>query len=101
MNIGDALCGTFDITQGPIKASYGETIACYQAKVQESGKYTVMEYLTPGYSTPDAKLRRSSFLQENYHFAVLPAIASFTPSSGAPSGQQLSITGTGFSNNAS
>jgi hypothetical protein len=101
MNIGNALCGRFDIIQGPIQASSSDTISCHQAQVQEAGKYKVLEYLTPGYSTPDAKLRRSSLLQENYHFAVLPAIYSFTPNSGAPAGQQLTINGTGFSTNAS
>jgi len=45
----------------------------------------------------DPKLRRSSILQESYHFAVLPAIKSFTPNSGALAGQKLSIQGTGFS----
>ena len=60
-----------------------------------------MEYLTPGYSTPDPKLRRSSFLQENFHFAVLPAVYSLTPSSGGLAGQTININGTGFSNNAS
>ncbi len=101
MNIGDALCGIFDIVQGPIKADSSDTIACYQAQIQEAGKYTVMEYLRPGYSTPSPRLRRSSLLQENYHFAVLPAIYSLTPNSGALSGQQLSINGSGFSTNAS
>ena len=101
MNIGDALCGRFDIVQGPISASAYETISCHQAWVQEGGKYQVVEYLTPGYSTPGAKLRRSSFLQENYHFAVLPAVYSLTPSSGGLAGQTININGTGFSNNAS
>lgn len=101
MNIGNALCGRFDIVQGPISASNSDTISCHQALVQEGGKYQVVEYLTPGYSNPDHKLRRSSFLQENFHFAVLPAIYSLTPNSGALAGQTVNINGTGFSNNAS
>lgn len=101
MNIGNALCGRFDIVQGPISANSQDTISCHQALVQEGGKYQVVEYLTPGYSTPYAKLRRSSFLQENFHFAVLPAVYSFTPNSGAPAGQQLTINGSGFSTNSS
>lgn len=101
MNIGNALCGLFDIVQGPISANSGDTIKCKQALIQEAGKYQVKEYLTPGYSTPDPKLRRSSFLQENFHFAVLPALYSFTPNSGAPAGQKLSINGSGFSTDSS
>lgn len=101
MNIGNALCGRFDIVQGPISATSSDTISCHQASVQEGGKYQVVEYLTPGYSNPDPKLRRSSLLQENYHFAVLPAIYSFTPKSGGLAGQTININGTGFSNNAS
>ena len=101
MNIGNALCGRFDIVQGPISANNQDTISCWQASVQEAGKYQVKEYLTPGYSTADPKLRRSSFLQENYHFAVLPAVYSFTPNSGAAAGQQISINGSGFTTNSS
>lgn len=101
MSIGNALCGRFDIVQGPISANSSDTISCYQALVQEGGKYQVVEYLTPGYSTPDAKLRRSSFLQENFHFAVLPAVYSLTPDKGGLSGQTININGTGFSTNSS
>jgi hypothetical protein len=97
MKIGDTLCGRFDIVQGPISATAGATISCRQALVQRGGKYLVEEYLTPGYSMPDARLRRSSILQEHYHYAVLPAIKTFSPNSGSPAGQKLSIQGTGFS----
>jgi hypothetical protein len=59
----------------------------------------VQEYLTPGYSTPSDHLQRSSFKQEYFNFVVLPSVSSFTPTSGSLAGQQLTITGTGFSTN--
>lgn len=34
MNIGNALCGRFDIVQGPINANGGDTISCRQASIQ-------------------------------------------------------------------
>lgn len=97
MKIGDTLCGRFDIVQASISATSGDIISCRQASIQRGGKYFVEEYLTPGYSIADPRLRRSSILPEAYHYAVLPAIKSFSPNSGSLAGQKLSIQGTGFS----
>ncbi len=62
MYIGDSQCSRFDILQGPISANSGATISCYQAKIQQAGKYQIKEYVVPGYSVPGYLLRRSSFL---------------------------------------
>lgn len=42
MLIGDSQCSRFDIAQGPIQQNSGDTISCYQAKVQQAGKYQVL-----------------------------------------------------------
>jgi len=63
MLIGDTQSGRFDIVQGPIQPNGYDTISCTQALVQEAGKYTVKEHLTPGYSTPSFLLRRSSLMK--------------------------------------
>lgn len=97
MLIGDTQCGRFDILEGPINPNWGAFITCKQALLQEAGKYQVSELLVPGYSNPDSHLRRSSFLQENYHFAVLPSITGLSAHMGAAAGNRITISGTGFS----
>jgi hypothetical protein len=101
MQVGSTQCGRFDILEGPIAASSPATISCHQASQQEAGKYSVAEYVTPGKSLPSFFLRRTSFLSEYFNFAVLPAVQSVTPASGTYSGQTITITGAGFSTNAS
>lgn len=46
-------------------------------------------------------MRRTSFLNENYYYAVLPGVISVSPSIGTYSGNTLTITGRGFSNHPS
>jgi len=99
MLVGDMQCSRFDIKEGPIQANNYETISCKLAPVQEAGKYSVREYVVPGYSTPAFFMRRSSFLRENYHFALLSSVSSVFPKSGFIGGQILTISGTGFSTN--
>lgn len=101
MLIGDTQCGRFDINQGPLSANMVGTISCNQAKIQEAGKYKVSEYLKPGYSAPGFKLRRTSNINEDFHYSVLPSISQINPSSGSVAGQQLTISGTGFSTDPS
>jgi hypothetical protein len=101
MRIGDSQCSRFDILQGPISASSGDTISCNSASVQEAKKYSVEEHVVPGYSAPGYQLRRTSFLNENFHFVVLPAISSITPNYGAEFGQRITISGSGFTQNSS
>lgn len=101
MLIGDSQCSRFDITQGPIQANSGDTISCYQAKIQQGGKYQVEETVVPGKSAAAFRLRRSSFLNENFHFTVLPEIKTITPNYGAEFGQRIKIQGSGFTSTTS
>lgn len=44
-------------------------------------------------------MQRSSLNGEYFEHTILPAVSSISPNSGALQGQQLTITGSGFSNN--
>ena len=102
MLIGNYQCGRFDILQGPLSNGDAlDTVSCNSAQLQEAGKYSVTEWVVPGYSMPSYLLRRASFLNENYHYAVLPGINNISPNSGAVAGQKITITGSGFSANSS
>jgi len=97
MNIGDEICNVFDIGQADINPNAPSIINCKSSYLKKAGKYAVSEYLTPGNSAAYFKLRRTSFLDENYNFVVLPNITSISPNSGAVGGQILTIKGSGFS----
>lgn len=97
MLVGSECCDRFDIAQPAINPNWYATINCTSSYKQEAGKYLVYELLTPGISTSVPSLQRTSFLQENYNFVVLPNITKISPQSGAIGGQQIIIIGSGFS----
>jgi len=73
---------------------------CKQANLQEAGKYNVSEHVTAGWALTTWPMQRASLQSEYYHHTVLPAISSFGPTQGGLAGQDLVITGTGFSTNS-
>ena len=58
----------------------------------------VEEHVTSGYAQTHWKMQKTSDSGEIYEHTVLPLVESVTPNEGLVGGQDISITGKGFSN---
>lgn len=89
----------FDITQNQITFNTYTRVMCNQAPQQEAGKYNVSEHVTVGWAQTLWTMQRASLKAEYYQHTVLPAVANLNPNQGGLAGQDLVISGSGFSNN--
>lgn len=97
--VGTELCDYFDIVQDTVPYGSRARMMCYQSKVQEAGLYNVSEHVVAGWSQKSPSLRKASLSNIYYEHTVLPAISKVSSNQGSIHGQQLVISGTGFSNN--
>ena len=94
MYIGNELCGLFDMDQN-FSPSH---VKCMQAREQEAGRYNVTEHTSIGVASKDFRLRKTSLsVGEYYEHSVLPTVSQISPNEGLVTGQDVVITGTGFS----
>jgi hypothetical protein len=98
--LGNDICSRFDIEQASIGANSYANLNCIQSHQQEGNKYNVSEQVVPGFAEHYFFLRRSSLISSEYfEFASLPTVTAVSPNFGNNGGQNLTITGTGFSLN--
>lgn len=96
--IGEELCGMFDILQDTISQNSQSRVQCVQADLQEAGKYSITEKVAVGTADNYYYMKKASLSDEDYEHTVLPGVQSVSPNSGLSGGQDITITGTGFSN---
>ena len=99
--IGDSLCSMFDISQSYINYNGYKTVKCDQAALQEAGRYMVKEHVIAGYAKKSYKMLKTENIGLDYEHTVLAAIDSISTHEGLIRGQDITITGTGFSANPS
>lgn len=98
LKLGGDLCSRFDVFQDAIDANSNQYVKCMESSAQVAGKYVVSEKVTPGRAINNPNLQRASLDGgEYYEFAVLPTVTSVSPNNGNLGGQNITISGTGFS----
>jgi len=99
--IGNLMCSRFDIMEGPINANSYQFITCAIPPIQEGGLYNVTEWVTPGYADKSPRLLSANLATgTNAEFTVTPVVSSISSHLGGSAGQTITITGSGFSTDA-
>lgn len=99
--IGNSICSMFDITQGSVTYNSINNVQCTQSMAQTGGRYNTSEHVVAGWSKSDYTMRKPTLEHIYYEHSVHPSISSISPNSGFETGQDIVITGTGFSTNPS